>query len=206
MVPPLPQTIRGAGATPFPSTRRSSSGSTCPTSSSLPNPPTSSVSSPLPMWCPVPLLQPLPVPRSWGNTAHGSPLAPQIQPLAPLCPWGALPPYSSPPNLWELPSHVWLHPGWGKDRQEGWRSFKSPTPLETELKSHTPLWRRSNGKPHPFLGDLNCFATPFLGKGGAWRDPHLVKEEVGLGRATPAWRELTSSGWGCPVPGEGFGG
>lgn len=60
IVPPcLPQTIRGAGAIAFPSTRRSSSGSTCPTSSRLPNPPTSSVSSPLPMWCPVPLLQPL---------------------------------------------------------------------------------------------------------------------------------------------------
>lgn len=92
------------------------------------------------MWCPLhPLLH---------LCAHGVTL---FQPL-------------SPQNLWTFLAS--LPPGGGrKDGQEGWRSFKSLSPLEVELKSHTPHWRGNPGKPHTFWGELNCFPNPFLGSG-----------------------------------------
>lgn len=82
---PFPQTIRGAGARPSPSTRRSSSGSTCPTSSCPPNPPTSSVSThthTLAAPCPRGHRSP------WQPTARGVPCPPRFGPCAPSLPMG----------------------------------------------------------------------------------------------------------------------
>lgn len=97
----------------------------------------------------------------------------------------------------------------GKNRQEGWRSFRSPTPLEVELKSHTPSWRRSHGKPHPFFGELDSFPTFFWEKkgpgethtqGGAWLRRRCGWERHACLEGINELPILASSGKGLGVP------